>query len=1202
MLGVLLLVGIRSAAAQTQPEEIRGRVTDPNGRPIAGASVVVTRAPDRLNLSTRTDSLGAYQVTFVQGTGDYLLHISAPGWQSFRQRVQRSGAQPLVVDVKLAVDPVRLAPVVAQTRRQRPQRGSAFGPETGAAESIPDGVVGAVAPDQAGDPLQLAATIPGVIVTSEGLSALGLTGQSSTTLNGMSFAGAEVPRDLRTRTRVSYSTYDPARGGFGSAQVAIELSPGSAFNLRRSHVSFDARPLQISDAAGSGLGSEYDRLQLSLGADGELVENKWYYNLGLQASRRVSDAPSLLAATPSLLRTGGVAPDSVARLANVLSTLGVPSYGGAPRTTRAYQTLSFLGRLDHTPGPENRRSWGLVWFANASRADPQFPLLTATPAHGTLSSLATGGIQAVYSAYVGEGTLTEARSAFTLSSRRNTRYVPLPEGIVQVSASSTDVASGTAPLYFGGNAGAGGDDRAWTWETTSETQWFPANSPHRLKLYGQLRYDGYHRRPDANSLGTFVFESIADLAANRPSSYLRTLNPAASEGGEWNGVLALGDLWRRSRRLQFLYGVRLEGNRFTARPERNPEVEAAFGRRTDLAPDRVHLSPRAGFTWTYGVSAGAGFRSSLIGQRNLASRGVIRGGVGEFRNLLAPTLLSRALAESGGPDGPSTLFCAGAAVPVPDWEGFLAGTATVPDECVGAVTTPLAERAPVIDLLSDSYTAARSWRGNLAWSSSLGRLGFSIEGIYSLNLNQPDWIDLNFSDAPRFGLPAERDRPVFVTPGGITSSGVVSPAEARVYNAYGRVAEERSDLRSVSRQLTITLTPDFDFGKYFLSTAYTLGSVDSRARGFAGTTFASPARLRDVPGALDIRHQFLIQAGWAVPQKLSFTFLTRIYSGLPYSPRVASDINGDGLANDLAFVFDPAAVADPELRNGLRDLFTSGSSSARRCLERYVGRPAAMNGCRSPWTAAMNARLQFTNQFLRTGRRMNVGVNLANPLALADRVVNGSRLRGWGSPAIPDPTLYYVRGFDAASRAYRYAVNLQFGRPFAGTAAFREPFRITLDVSIDWGRPLPMQQLRLLLRPGRGGRPGNRVSPEVLQQRYRQTVPDVYAAVLSQSDSLLLLPEQVTALSSAQRSYRTQVDSVWRDLAQYLAALPDEYDQAEALRRQEAATRSVWMINAAQGPVLRSTLFREQIRLLTGVVRSIIEGRLKDLPRTYFSR
>lgn len=1197
---MLLFAG--AAAAQRRPEEIRGHVTDPNGRPVAGASVVVTRAPDRLTLSTRTDAEGAYQVTFVEGTGDYLLHVSAPGWQSFRQRVQATAGQGLVVDVKLAVDPVGLAPVVAQARQERPRRGSAFGPETGAAESVADGVVGAVAPDQAGDPMQLAATIPGIIVNSEGLSALGLTGQSSVTLNGMAFAGVEIPRDIRTQTRVSYSTYDPARGGFGSAQVAIELSPGSAFNLRRSHISLDTKPLQVSDAAGSGLGSEYDRLQLSLGADGELVENRWYYNLGLQASHRVSTAPSLLEAGPSLLLAAGIAPDSAARLLAALGTLGVPLRGEAPARTRAYQTLSFLGRADHTPGPENRRSWGLVWFANASRSDPQVPTLTATPGHAARSRNATGGLQAVYSAYLGAATLTEARSAFTLSSRRSSRYLPLPEGRVEVTSSSADVSVGAAPLYFGGNALAGGDERAWTWETSSETQWYPAASPHRLKLYGQLRYDGYRRRPDANTLGTFQFASIADLEANQASSYLRTLGPATSEGGEWNAVVALGDLLRRSRRLQFLYGLRFEANRFTARPVRNMEVESVFGRRTDSAPNTVHLSPRAGFTWTYGQSAGAGFRSSLIGQRNLASRGVIRGGIGEFRNLLAPTLLSRALIETGRPGGPSTLFCAGESAPVPDWAGYLAGTAPVPDACLGGASTPLVERAPVVDLFSESYTAARSWRANLVWSSSFGRLGLSVEGIYSLNLNQPGWVDLNFSGVPRFTLPGEGGRPVFVTPAGIASNGSVSPSEARVDGGFGRVAEERSDLRSTSRQLTVTATPDFDFGQYFLTASYTLGSVSARERGFGGSTFGNPSSVYDVAGALDVRHQFLIQAGWAVDQKFSFTLLTRISSGLPFSPRVASDINGDGLANDRAFVFDPAVVADPVLRDGLGDLLAEGSSSARRCLRSHVGRPASPNACRGPWTATMNARLQFTSEFLRTGRRMNVGVNLANPLALVDRAVNGERVRGWGSPAILDPTLYYVKGFDPVTREFKYEVNPQFGRRFASVASLREPFRLTLDVSIDWGRPLPVQQLHLLLRPGREGRPGNRPTAEALQQRYRQTVPDVYAAVLFQSDSLLLEPQQLSVLQTAQASYRTQVDSVWRDLAQYLAGLPDRYDQMEALRRQEVATQGVWTINVRQGSVLKSVLSPIQVRLLSGVVRSIIEGRPHDLPRSYFSR
>ena len=62
---------------------------------IAFASIVVTRGPDRLTQQTTSDSSGNYSTRFEQGTGDYLVYVTAPGFKSARRRVQRQLAVPM---------------------------------------------------------------------------------------------------------------------------------------------------------------------------------------------------------------------------------------------------------------------------------------------------------------------------------------------------------------------------------------------------------------------------------------------------------------------------------------------------------------------------------------------------------------------------------------------------------------------------------------------------------------------------------------------------------------------------------------------------------------------------------------------------------------------------------------------------------------------------------------------------------------------------------------------------------------------------------------------------------------------------------------------------------------------------------------------------------------------------------------------------
>ena len=62
------------------------------------------------------------------------------------------------------------------------------------------------------------------------------------------------------------------------------------------------------------------------------------------------------------------------------------------------------------------------------------------------------------------------------------------------------------------------------------------------------------------------------------------------------------------------------------------------------------------------------------------------------------------------------------------------------------------------------------------------------------------------------------------------------------------------------------------------------------------------------------------------------------------------DINGDGYANDRAFVFDPASpTTDPAVADGIRSLLANGSPSARDCLSKQLGTVANRSSCEGPW-------------------------------------------------------------------------------------------------------------------------------------------------------------------------------------------------------------------------------------------------------------
>lgn len=1187
-----------TAQQPAHTEILRGRVlADSGATPISGADVVAVMAPDRATQATKTDSAGRFELRFPNGTGDYLVHVDLMGWQSWRKRVTRTGADTvLAVDVRLAAKAIALAPITAQAERPRPTRTPGIMPGTGAKEEVVAGVSAAVGPEQAGDLAAMASTIPGVNAVPGGVSVLGLPpSANNATLNGMSFGSGDVPREARTWTRVSTSSFDPARGGFSGAQVSVDLLPGNTFASRRSHLTLDAPQLQYTDPVAARLGQRFTSFQGSLGGDGELVRDKYNYNVALQGSRRTEDATSLLNAPADVLGPAGVAMDSAARFLQILSAQGVPTAAGALPGSRLTSTGSLIARLDHTP--QARRSWAVTGYGKLSRADAPFSPI-ATPAHGGSSTTGRGMLQAEHSLYFSKDYLNLARTSLSLASDRTQPALRLPDGRVLVGSQLTgapDATGGFASLAFGGNSSLDSDSRTWTWETTDELQFYNRDSRHKIKLFADSRLDGYDQTSVPNRLGSYNYASLADLAANRPASYSRVLSAPRATGGLWSGVLAAGDTWRRHK-LSLLLGARLEANHYTDAPEPNPAVASTFGVSNDVAPNRVHVSPRLGFS--YNLSGGGDRAMMMVNPvvtRIITNRGVIRGGVGEFRSLLAPTLLSDASVTTGLPDALRRLTCVGPAVPAPDWRALAAG-ASPPQACADG-STAFADAAPAVRLFDPSYDAARSWRANLGWSGVLHGVGVTLDGIYSLNRGQPGMLDLNFAGAPRFTLPDE-GRPVYVSPSAIVpSTGASSPLEARRSAGFGRVLSQRSDLNGYGRQLTATLSPGSPMrGGWYASGAYTLAEARAQWRGFDAAAFGDPSLRESGPSDYDIRHQFQLQAGYAT-RWLNFSLFGTIASPRPFTPIVGGDVNGDGVAGDRAFVYDPAHAADPALAAGMRSLLATSSGSVRDCLTNQLGQAAARNSCRGRWTQDLRAQIALGNRFPGAGGRLSGSLNLSNPLGGLDQLLHGSGgLHGWGTPSLPDPVLYNVRGFDPATQRFRYEVNPRFGNTRPSATTLRAPFRVTLDFQLDLGKPLPQQQLERSLAPG------HRLPANALKQMYTRNVLDIYQQILSESDSLLLSKEQTQALKDAQAKYRTRMDSLWTDLVNYLAALPEHYDGAAALKRQEAATDRGWEITWEERTTIKSILNPLQLRMLPDFVGTIINAKQVPHIRIFIQR
>jgi hypothetical protein len=186
----------------------------------------------------------------------------------------------------------------------------------------------------------------------------------------------------------------------------------------------------------------------------------------------------------------------------------------------------------------------------------------------------------------------------------------------------------------------------------------------------------------------------------------------------------------------------------------------------------------------------------------------------------------------------------------------------------------------------------------------------------------------------------------------------------------------------------------------------------------------------------------------------------RAQSGLPFTPLVQGDVNGDGRGGDRAFVPDAAREPDAATAAQLQALLASGAEGARACLTAYAGRVAARNGCRGPWTQTLN--LQWRPPIPRRwASRLTTNVYLQNVLGASTSWCTATRPARLGLDGAPRP------GAAGAARLRRAGAALPLRREPALRRHARQPHAAARAVP-----PLG----RLLARP-RGRVPGAAAAP-----------------------------------------------------------------------------------------------------------------------------
>jgi len=1192
----LLAVAPVSLGAQ-QLDVIRGQVTNPEQQPIENANVTATSVSGGVNRTARTDRAGRFTITFPGGEGDYFVTFTAIGFAPRRFEVRRTADQEILVADAQLQRMTLLDTARAVASRARVNRNDVAPDLSGTEQSIQNG---AVPSSQQGDLNAMAGTIPGVTPINDangdpaGFSVLGLSAdQNSTTLNGANFGASNVPRDAQVTSSLVTTPYDVSRGGFSGAQFSLRSGSGSNFIRRTNSLNIDAPQLQWTDRAARALGQQYTNLSLGGLLAGPIVFDKAFYNLSYQLGRRANDLRTLLNTDAGGLQASGVAADSVSRLLEIAATQRIPTaVGNGLARSRLNDQGSLFGSFDFTPpGSTTGTTMNLTLNGNWNHQTPAGNLATELPAHGADRTNWNLGAQARHTSYVKNILLSETTLSLNGSRNYGTPYLAMPNGSVLVNSTFADGTSGVRTLGFGGNGFMGTSSSTLSAEALNQLSWFSRNNKHRLKLSSELRRESYDQDQTTNALGTFSYNSLADLAANRPASYSRALQPRVQSASQLVGALSLGDSYRRNSDLQIQYGVRLDGNRFSATPLFNPELQQAFGARNDITPNRLYVSPRIGFSWNYGTAPQiAGFDGAVRGPR-----AVVRGGIGVFQSTPNASSIGTAIDNTGLASAVQQVSCVGAAVPIPDWSAYAQNPASIPTQCAdGTNGGVFANTAPNATLFASDYKAPRSVRSNVNWNGPVlgNRFNASVDLTYSLNLNQASTLDLNFQPTQRFALGDEAGRPVYAQLGSIVpATGAIASRDARVSPLFNRVSQLRSDLRSESKQLRVGIFPASFTQRFSWSLNYTLADVREQYRGFQSTA-GNPLDVAWSRAAGESRHQISYTLGYNFFDAVRVNWFGQFRSGSPFTPVVSGDVNGDGWTNDRAFVFDPARASDPAVASAMRSLLETGSGPARDCLGKQKGVIAARNSCRGPWTSNANLSISLNPMKVRMPQRATLSFSVSNPLGAADLLLHGeNNLKGWGQFTFVDPTLLYVRGFDSTTKRFKYEVNPRFGSTNPQFNSFRAPVTLTMQLRVDVGPTRERQQLTQQL--DRGRRTQGQKTPEFLLKAMYGSggIINPLSQLLRQADTLKLTGPQADSLASMNRTYTVALDSIWNPVTKYLAELPEQYDQGLAYARYTEARKASVDQLIRIAPTIQTLLTEEQRRALPTIIASYLDTR-----------
>jgi outer membrane receptor protein involved in Fe transport len=876
------------AQSQATTGDIEGRVLDPQGAVIPGVTVTATNQATGFEKSATTDEDGNYRIILLP-PGSYALKTSAPsGFQSAsfsNVLVTVGGKTPLEIPLPLAgadtvtVDVTTESPVVETTR-------------TSVSTTINERAIQNL-PVNGRNYLDFATLTPGVIRDPTRQGDLSVGGQKGTlnsiqvdgvdnnnTFFGQAFGrtGVRPPYQFSEESvqefQVNQNGFSAEFGRSGGAVINVVTKSGTndfhggLFEYFRDE-SLNANPTATKTSqATRGLPNIRTSQQINQFGGrigGPIVKNRAFFFFTYDGQRQdltnPIDAPNLFSASATVQNAlvPKIVTYPIGRDQDVYMVKGDIRLNSSNQLSLRFNRQNFTGANNESTGAQS-----VLEHTGSS-------LATTTTFSGTLASTLSQKV-------VNEFRFQLARDA-----------EPGEANSDQPEARIGTVVSGTTGTFL--NIGRNNFSPR---ETTIRRAQIVDNvlyvtGRHNIKTGLDFNFDRILNFFPGFFNGQYTFNNYTAFQNNQPSAYQQAFAGANTTGATTNPDLSdyafyLQDDWKLSPKLTINAGVRYDLQTLAAPPVRNPDPQLInAGLDTGNQPsDTNNLAPRFGFSYAFD------------------DKSVLRGGYGIFYSRTTGIMLGTAHSQN-----------AINVINVSLTQAQLTAAGLVYPNVLSAPPTGAVPTRPSIYLFADDYAQPYVQQGRLGFERQLWK-NMSLTATYLF------FKGVHLSRTRDINLPA----PTLVTftdPTDGRTFQVPRFVNARPLSNYVRVNLFESTGNSEYNALALQLQRRFAKGWQFLATYTFSKAKDDRpdqtsvVPGNAGDDAKivfNQLNIRDDYGTadVDIPHRFVFSSVRefgtfrktsnkflrALLSDYTFSSITQINSGVPYTATVGADLNNDG--------------------------------------------------------------------------------------------------------------------------------------------------------------------------------------------------------------------------------------------------------------------------------------------------------------------